>query len=67
MGRLGFPLLVAMAVSLHLGGVAFQKGGGMDAAALDRACGRECRSGGSAADGYAAVAEMSPLGQTAKS
>jgi predicted MFS family arabinose efflux permease len=27
MGRLGFPLLVAMAVSPYLGGVAFQKGG----------------------------------------
>ena len=27
MGRLGFPLLVAMAVSPYLGGIAFQKGG----------------------------------------
>jgi hypothetical protein len=27
MGRLGFPLLVAMAVWPYLGGVAFQKGG----------------------------------------
>jgi hypothetical protein len=27
MGRLGFPLLVAMAVAPYLGGVAFQKGG----------------------------------------
>ena len=27
MGRLGFPLLVAMAVSPYLGGLAFQKGG----------------------------------------
>jgi hypothetical protein len=27
MGRLGFPLLLAMAVSPYLGGLAFQKGG----------------------------------------
>ena len=27
MGRLGFPLLAAMAVSPYLGGLAFQKGG----------------------------------------
>ena len=27
MGRLGFPLLVAMAVSPYLGGLAFEKGG----------------------------------------
>ena len=38
---------------------------GMDTAALDCACGCECHSGGSAADSYAAVTELSPWGSLA--